>query len=201
MTLVLFQKGVPPNQRAKRTSSGARTAVASAQFCAATTSTTVRTMALMKSTAVRKVCWATVNLSHWQCSPSDRLLPVSFPADTVLNDCHSNRTVCGDGDEAHCVVNGTDSFCSCKPGFTSSGRNRCQGTLASFFMCLFTTLRRFVFALCVMWFLGCFTDKNECKEFGVCSHICNNTKGSYKCSCHKYFSRINDTCKADSKYF
>uniref|UniRef100_A0A3Q2X6U1 Low density lipoprotein receptor-related protein 1Aa n=1 Tax=Haplochromis burtoni TaxID=8153 RepID=A0A3Q2X6U1_HAPBU len=88
--------------------------------------------------------------------------------DTVLNDCHSNRTVCGDGDEAHCVVNGTDSFCSCKPGFTSSGRNRCQ-------------------------------DKNECKEFGVCSHICNNTKGSYKCSCHKYFSRINDTCKADSK--
>uniref|UniRef100_A0A669F5C0 LDL receptor related protein 1 n=1 Tax=Oreochromis niloticus TaxID=8128 RepID=A0A669F5C0_ORENI len=88
--------------------------------------------------------------------------------DTVLNDCRSNRTVCGDGDEAHCVVNGTDSFCSCKPGFTSSGRNRCQ-------------------------------DKNECKEFGVCSHICNNTKGSYKCSCHKYFSRINDTCKADSK--
>uniref|UniRef100_A0AAX7UXR8 EGF-like domain-containing protein n=1 Tax=Astatotilapia calliptera TaxID=8154 RepID=A0AAX7UXR8_ASTCA len=88
--------------------------------------------------------------------------------DTVLNDCHSNRTVCGDGDEAHCVVNGTDSFCSCKPGFTSSGRNRCQ-------------------------------DKNECKEFGVCSHICNNTKGSYKCSCHKYFSRINDTCKADTQ--
>uniref|UniRef100_A0A668U5R0 EGF-like domain-containing protein n=1 Tax=Oreochromis aureus TaxID=47969 RepID=A0A668U5R0_OREAU len=88
--------------------------------------------------------------------------------DTVLNDCRSNRTVCGDGDEAHCVVNGTDSFCSCKPGFTSSGRNRCQ-------------------------------DKNECKEFGVCSHICNNTKGSYKCSCHKYFSRINDTCKADTQ--
>lgn len=29
--------------------------------------------------------------------------------------------------------------------------------------------------------------------------MCNNTKGSYKCSCHKYFSRINDTCKADSK--
>uniref|UniRef100_A0A3Q4HZ43 Low density lipoprotein receptor-related protein 1Aa n=1 Tax=Neolamprologus brichardi TaxID=32507 RepID=A0A3Q4HZ43_NEOBR len=88
--------------------------------------------------------------------------------DTVLNDCRSNRTVCGDGDEAHCVVNGTDSFCSCKPGFTSSGRNRCQ-------------------------------DKNECKEFGVCSHICNNTKGSYKCSCHKYFSRMNDTCKADTQ--
>uniref|UniRef100_A0AAQ5XK95 EGF-like domain-containing protein n=1 Tax=Amphiprion ocellaris TaxID=80972 RepID=A0AAQ5XK95_AMPOC len=88
--------------------------------------------------------------------------------DTVLNDCRSNRTVCGDGDEAHCVVNGTDSFCSCKPGFQSYGRNRCE-------------------------------DKNECQQFAVCSHICNNTKGSYKCSCHKYFTRINDTCKADSE--
>lgn len=45
-----------------------------------------------------------------------------------------------------------------------------------------------------------FTDKNECKQFGVCSHICNNTKGSHKCSCHKYFTRINDTCKVDSEY-
>nr|XP_061813958.1 low-density lipoprotein receptor-related protein 1-like [Nerophis lumbriciformis] len=89
-------------------------------------------------------------------------------ADTVLNDCRSNRTVCGDGDEAHCVINGTSSFCSCKPGFQSYGRNRCE-------------------------------DKNECREFGVCSHICNNTKGSYKCSCHKYFTRINDTCKADTQ--
>uniref|UniRef100_A0A673BTW4 Low density lipoprotein receptor-related protein 1Aa n=1 Tax=Sphaeramia orbicularis TaxID=375764 RepID=A0A673BTW4_9TELE len=76
--------------------------------------------------------------------------------------------MCGDGDEAHCVVNGTDSFCSCKPGFQANGRNRCE-------------------------------DKNECRQFGVCSHICNNTKGSFKCTCHKYFTRINDTCKADSK--
>ncbi|XP_029681819.1 low-density lipoprotein receptor-related protein 1-like isoform X3 [Takifugu rubripes] len=88
--------------------------------------------------------------------------------DTVLNDCRSNRTVCGDGDEAHCVVNGTDSFCSCRTGFQSNGRNRCE-------------------------------DKNECKQFGVCSHICNNTKGSHKCSCHKYFTKINDTCKADAQ--
>ncbi|XP_016534121.1 low-density lipoprotein receptor-related protein 1-like isoform X3 [Poecilia formosa] len=89
-------------------------------------------------------------------------------ADTTLNECHSNVTMCGDGDEAHCVVNGTVSFCSCKPGFQSSGQNRCQ-------------------------------DKNECKQFGVCSHICNNTKGSHKCSCHKYFSKINNTCKADAQ--
>uniref|UniRef100_A0A8C7TCU9 EGF-like domain-containing protein n=1 Tax=Oncorhynchus mykiss TaxID=8022 RepID=A0A8C7TCU9_ONCMY len=88
--------------------------------------------------------------------------------DSSLNDCRNNRTVCGDGDEAHCVVNGTEAFCSCKPGFKTTGNNRCE-------------------------------DKNECKQFGVCSHICNNTKGSHKCSCHKYFTRINDTCKVDSE--
>ncbi|XP_037535815.1 low-density lipoprotein receptor-related protein 1 [Nematolebias whitei] len=88
--------------------------------------------------------------------------------DSGPNECSRNVTMCGDGDEAHCVVNGTVSFCSCKPGFQSNGRNKCE-------------------------------DKNECKEFGTCSHICNNTKGSYKCSCHKYFSRINNTCKADAQ--
>ncbi|XP_029548487.1 low-density lipoprotein receptor-related protein 1 [Salmo trutta] len=87
--------------------------------------------------------------------------------DSALNDCRSNRTVCGDGDEAHCVVNGTEAFCACKLGFQTTGNNRCE-------------------------------DKNECKQFGVCSHTCNNTKGSHKCSCHKYFTRINDTCKADN---
>lgn len=54
---------------------------------------------------------------------------IPAPADTVLNDCRSNRTVCGDGDEAHCVVNATDSFCSCRTGFQSNGRNRCEGAI------------------------------------------------------------------------
>ncbi|XP_035237468.1 low-density lipoprotein receptor-related protein 1-like isoform X1 [Anguilla anguilla] len=88
--------------------------------------------------------------------------------DTGLKNCHSSGTVCGDGDEAHCVTNGTDSFCTCKPGFQKTGQNSCE-------------------------------DKNECQRFGLCSHICNNTKGSYKCSCHKYFTKVNDTCKADSQ--
>lgn len=46
---------------------------------------------------------------------------------------------------------------------------------------------------------GCVADKNECAQFGACSHICNNTKGSYKCICHKHFTKINDTCKADGE--
>lgn len=52
----------------------------------------------------------------------------------------------------------------------------------------------------VLLCLSVFLDKNECAQFGVCSHICNNTKGSYKCSCYKYFTKINDTCKADSEW-
>ncbi|KAG7253190.1 hypothetical protein CRUP_024801, partial [Coryphaenoides rupestris] len=87
--------------------------------------------------------------------------------DTKLNGCRSNRTQCGDGDEAHCVTNATDSFCSCKPGFQKTGHRTCG-------------------------------DTNECLQFGVCSHICNNTKGSYKCSCYKHFTRIHDSCKADN---
>uniref|UniRef100_A0A672MS28 LDL receptor related protein 1 n=1 Tax=Sinocyclocheilus grahami TaxID=75366 RepID=A0A672MS28_SINGR len=41
---------------------------------------------------------------------------------------------------------------------------------------------------------------NECKQFGICSHICNNTKASHKCSCFKNFIKVNDTCKADSTF-
>uniref|UniRef100_A0A672KNY8 LDL receptor related protein 1 n=1 Tax=Sinocyclocheilus grahami TaxID=75366 RepID=A0A672KNY8_SINGR len=93
---------------------------------------------------------------------------IGCKTDTMLNDCKSNKSLCGDGDEAHCISNGTDTFCSCKQGFQNVGHNTCE-------------------------------DKNECKQFGMCSHICNNTKGSYKCSCHKYFTRINNTCKADSQ--
>uniref|UniRef100_A0A8C7TIE2 EGF-like domain-containing protein n=1 Tax=Oncorhynchus mykiss TaxID=8022 RepID=A0A8C7TIE2_ONCMY len=90
--------------------------------------------------------------------------------DSSLNDCRNNRTVCGDGDEAHCVVNGTEAFCSCKPGFKTTGNNRCE-------------------------------DKNECKQFGVCSHICNNTKGSHKCSCHNQRGCPNSGCDLPSSVF
>lgn len=119
-----------------------------------------------------------------------------FP-DTKLNDCRSNRTQCGDGDEAHCVINGTDSFCSCKPGFQKTGHHTCGGTSENR-RCLHLG-NNHVFNIMFLWSLHS-SDKNECLQFGVCSHMCNNTKGSYKCSCHKYFTRINDTCKADSEY-
>lgn len=74
------------------------------------------------------VCRAAVPTARFHCRfNAHRFIPA--PADTALNDCRSNRTVCGDGDEAHCMVNGTDSFCSCRSGFQSNGRNRCEGAL------------------------------------------------------------------------
>lgn len=102
--------------------------------------------------------------------------------------------MCGDGDEAHCVVNASDSFCSCRTGFQSSGRNTCKGALVP-------ALPRRTLEAKAACNPGRFhlADKNECEQFGVCSHMCNNTKGSYKCSCHKYFTKINDSCKADGE--
>lgn len=58
-------------------------------------------------------------------------LHISLLADNMLSNCRSNRSVCLEGDEAHCVVNGSDSFCSCKPGFQSNGPNRCEGAAFS----------------------------------------------------------------------
>lgn len=181
-----------PLPRARRTSSCVLTADASARRCAATSSTTARTSAPTRS-AARQVGSGKASVRRARVCQSAHTLPFAR-SDTKLTDCRSNRTHCGDGDEAHCVANGTDSFCSCKAGFQKTGHRTCGGTgapegprgLAS---------RRFTggggFRLC--------SDKEECLQFGLCSHICNNTKGSYKCSCHKHFTRISDTCKADSE--
>lgn len=41
-------------------------------------------------------------------------------------------------------------------------------------------------------------DINECDTLGTCSHFCNNTKGSFKCSCGDgYVLHDHNWCKAD----
>lgn len=123
---------------------------ASAPLCAATSSMTARTTALTRSNA-RQVPHLRTDLStvwHLKNLASRvsliillRYLPMCFTvcvclcSDTKLNDCRSNRTQCGDGDEAHCITNGTDSFCSCKPGFHKIGHRTCGGTKAQFCPC------------------------------------------------------------------
>lgn len=49
--------------------------------------------------------------------------------DSGLNECHQNRSVCAE--EAHCVANGTDSFCSCRPGFQKTQQQTCTGNAQS----------------------------------------------------------------------
>ena len=47
------------------------------------------------------------------------------------------------------------------------------------------------------------TDVNECETTGVCSQVCINTEGSYKCECYEgYYSR-GPRCRGkrnDEKY-
>lgn len=52
-------------------------------------------------------------------------------ADIRLDYCKSNRSLCGETEEVHCITNGTDSFCSCKAGFENNGFGNCQGVLIS----------------------------------------------------------------------
>lgn len=40
-------------------------------------------------------------------------------------------------------------------------------------------------------------DVNECLNFGTCSQLCNNTQGSYMCTCAKNFMKTHHMCKAE----
>lgn len=46
------------------------------------------------------------------------------------------------------------------------------------------------------------TDVNECKIPGICSQVCYNTKGSFKCICRVGYNLEPDrrSCKAIGKY-
>lgn len=144
--VICLQRPLQLFPHVKKTSSCVPTADASAPLCAVTSLTTVRTMALMRSTArqvphVKTDFYITAkhrldvsNVKHQQNHLNFQIHWLMFDlclcSDTKLNDCRSNRTQCGDGDEAHCVTNGTDSFCSCKPGFQKTGHHTCGGTCA-----------------------------------------------------------------------
>ncbi|KAJ8349713.1 hypothetical protein SKAU_G00248430 [Synaphobranchus kaupii] len=70
------------------------------------------------------------------------------------------------GEDAVCNQTRTGSICQCKPGFE---RNQTNGQCG---------------------------EVNECLQFGMCSHYCTNTKGSFKCTCYKNFKQINGSCVA-----
>ncbi|XP_075055508.1 prolow-density lipoprotein receptor-related protein 1 [Mixophyes fleayi] len=71
------------------------------------------------------------------------------------------------GEEMNCIQTSTSVYCTCREGFVKNPGS-----------------------------IGC-RDVNECLAFGTCSQICNNTKGSYMCTCAKNFQKLNHTCKAE----
>uniref|UniRef100_H3BGS9 Prolow-density lipoprotein receptor-related protein 1 n=1 Tax=Latimeria chalumnae TaxID=7897 RepID=H3BGS9_LATCH len=71
------------------------------------------------------------------------------------------------GDEADCKQTASAVYCTCKSGFQKIPDKN-----------------------------KC-EDVNECLRFGICSQFCNNTKGSYLCTCAKSYVKTHHTCKAE----
>uniref|UniRef100_A0A8C0TXJ2 Low-density lipoprotein receptor-related protein 2 n=1 Tax=Canis lupus familiaris TaxID=9615 RepID=A0A8C0TXJ2_CANLF len=101
-----------------------------------------------------------------------------------VDDCgdHFDETGCNTGKERSCAENLCEQnctqlneggfICSCRPGFKASILDR-----------------------------NSCDDINECEQFGVCPQNCQNTKGSYECSCAEGFRSVSDQygkrCAAD----
>uniref|UniRef100_A0A8D2LBK3 Prolow-density lipoprotein receptor-related protein 1 n=1 Tax=Varanus komodoensis TaxID=61221 RepID=A0A8D2LBK3_VARKO len=74
------------------------------------------------------------------------------------------------GNEAKCIQTPSSVYCTCRSGFQKVADKN-----------------------------SC-EDINECLNFGVCSQLCNNTKGSYMCTCAKNFMKTSVGCLPGSEY-
>ena len=92
-----------------------------------------------------------------------------LPQNTIdINECLLNQTSCSQT----CTNTNGSYTCSCRVGFLINADNRtCNGKFnVNMKITLFTPFNA--------------TDINECNSSnGGCSHACNNTIGSYICSC------------------
>ncbi|XP_078716677.1 prolow-density lipoprotein receptor-related protein 1-like isoform X3 [Lampetra fluviatilis] len=125
------------------------------------------------------------NSSEFKCGGTERKCISTQLVCNRFDDCGdggSDEVACGGdqfvnechrplnpcGDDAICHDTLRGYYCECKPGFQ----------------------RKATTSIC--------EDVNECAQFGVCTQLCNNTKGSYKCNCSKnYIKGLHHSCKAE----
>ena len=91
-----------------------------------------------------------------------------------INECHVDNGGC-----SQICTNTEGSFeCFCREGYILDGDGKnCLGTR--------------VIYIHIVYFI--FTDINECAESnGGCSHNCNNTEGSFECSCREGYLLHDD---------
>ena len=95
-----------------------------------------------------------------------------------LNDCTDINECETDGRCAQTCTNTEGSFqCSCSTGFTLAGDgSNCNGNYLSFYN---------YYASYIVFIIFFYEDINEClSNNGGCSEICDNTDGSFQCSCN-----------------
>ena len=94
-----------------------------------------------------------------------------------INECELGLDDCDDERVADCINTFGNFTCTCKPGYTGSGRNgTCTGESKWFLQCCTSN----------PWYLNP-TDIDECS---LGSHscdksaMCTNTEGSFTCACY-----------------
>ena len=105
-------------------------------------------------------------------------MPICFDSFSENNPCGSKP--CNETN-SKCINQGYDDYmCECKNGFKSvpgSDEKECKGTVVFDHLYTFIHVPNMTFQ-----FKPSFSDIDECAE-DECDQMCENTYGSYKCSC------------------
>ncbi len=104
-----------------------------------------------------------------------------------------------------CIVNIYDLFSLCQH-FEIDGRESPDGVCKHNLSCLWTLCYKSLCSLCIsalflMLFWWSSPDIDECENPDVCSQICINLKGDYKCECYEGYEMdpVTKACKAVGK--
>lgn len=88
---------------------------------------------------------------------------------------------------------------SCATGFTGDGL-KCTGLTIEAASCLYLTYSLIVYCIAIALFI--LSDLDECAQDGsLCDQICNNTFGSFVCTCEPGYVLVNDICEGKHNIF